>query len=308
MVHWSSNYEKVEGGCRIDYSGLGSGGGIKGILDDKVDFSCTDAPLTDGQMAKARESGGEVLHIPIILGAVVPVYNLPEVSEPLRFSGPVLADIYLGKVKRWNDPALKQLNPQAADRLPDQEIAVVHRSDESGTTFIWADYLAKVSADWKIKMGVGTELTWPVGGGGEPGSDGVGKRVKKIPHSVGYLELSYACRLELQTALVQNREKEFIKAGLTSVQATADNGLTNLPHDLRYSITDPPGKGSYPICGTTWVIVRNRPPAGKARQLKHFLAWATSEGQEEAEMLLYLRLPDRLLDRARDQIKLIKSE
>ena len=305
MVQWSNAFEKTENGCRINYEGHGSGSGIKAVIANTADFGCADGPLTDEQLAKVRQSGDEVVHIPVILGAVVPVYNLAEVEGPLRFSGPLLADIYLGKVKKWNDQRLKDLNPKAGAQLPDKEITVVHRSDGSGTTYIWVDYLAKVSPEWKDKVGVGTEVPWPTGVA-EPGNDGVAKRVKEAVGSIGYVELSYAHGLDLQTGLVQNREKEFIKAQPESVKAAVDNGGKDIPDDLRFSLTDPPGKGSYPVCGTTWVIVRLHQPRGKGEKLVDFLSWVTNEGQEYANELLYLRLPDPLLQRAREKIKEIQ--
>ncbi len=305
MVQWSSAFAKTDNGCRVNYEAHGSGSGIKGVLANTVDFGCADAPLTDAQLAKVRQSGDDVVHIPLILGAVVPVYNLAEVQEPLRFSGPLLADIYLGKVKKWNDPKIKDLNPQTGDRLPDKEITVVHRSDGSGTTYIWVDYLAKISPKWKNKVGVGAEVPWQTGVG-EAGNEGVAKRVKATAGSIGYVELSFAYDFDLQTGLVQNRAREFVKARPASVQAAADNGLKDIPDDLRYSLTDPPDKESYPVCGTTWMIVRLHQPAWKGQKMVDFLDWLTKEGQEYAAELHYLRLPDSLVKRARDKIKEIQ--
>jgi len=305
MLKWSAEYENTEGGCKINYEEAGSGRGITAILKKKVDFACSDAPLTDEELAKAREGGGELLHIPLVLGAVVPVYNLPEVSEPLRFSGPVLADIYLGRVTKWNDRSLKDLNPKIADQLPERDIAVVHRSDGSGTTYIWLDYFSKVSPEWQQKIGVGTEAKWPTGNA-ELGNQGVAKRVRQTPGSTGYVELSNVYRFDLQFGLVQNREKEFVKASLQSVTRAADNGLVNIPDDLRFSITDAPGKGSYPISGTTWALVRNQQVHRKAHDLQDFLYWATDLGQEHVDQLFYVRLPEGLINRAKDKIKEIR--
>jgi len=303
MRQWGPAYEKSDQGCKIQYEGTGSGGGIKAIIANKVDFACSDAPLTDEQLAKARDSGDALLHIPLVLGAVVPVYNLDGIANPLHFTGAVLADIYLGKIKKWNDKALQDLNPGVS--LPDKDIVVVHRLDPSGTTYVWVDYLAKVSPEWKEKVGVATEVPWPTGIE-DAGNDGVGKLVQKTYASIGYVELSYAHRLDLPFGLVQNREKVFVKGGIKSVKAAATNGLGAVPDDLRFSLTDPPGKGSYPICGTTWALVRVHQHGDKGRQLVNFLYWATNEGQEEADVLLYLRLPDSLLDRARKQINSIQ--
>jgi phosphate transport system substrate-binding protein len=304
MVQWSSAYEKTEDGCRIDYEPLGSGSGIKAIIENKVDFACSEAPLTDEQLAKARATGGEVVHVPIVLGAVVPAYNLAEASAPLRFTGPVLADIFLSRVKKWNDKAIQDLNPGAV--LPDREIGVVHRSDGSGTTHIWTDYLAKVSPEWKDKVGVGTEVPWPTGKA-EAGNEGVAKSVKETPGSIGYMELAYAVRRELAFGLVQNREKEFVKAGHDSVAAAVANALTDISDDLRYSLTDAPGKGSFPVCGTTWVLVHVNQPAEQGRHLVDFLYWALGDGQEEADVLFYLRLPEPLRLRAVEQLRKVQG-
>jgi len=305
MVQWSSAYEKKDGGCKIEYDSVGSGSGIKQIIGNKVDFACTDGPLTDGQLAKAREAGGEVVHIPLVLGAVVPAYNLAEVSGPLRFSGPVLADIYLGKITMWSDKAIKDLNPTYADRLPNKEIVVVHRSDGSGTTYIWTDYLSKVSEEWKKQFGVGLEVKWPTGVA-EEGNEGVSERVKNTPASIGYVELTYAFRKDISFGLVRNREGEFVKAGVDSVKA-AGNALVDVPDDLRYSLTDAPGKGSYPISGTTWAVVHVTQSGNKARQLFDFLFWVLDEGQEHVGLLLYVPLPDSLRERGHKQIRRIQG-
>ena len=292
MVQWASMYEKADDGCRIGYKSLGSGAGITLITEGKVDFGCSNAPMTDAQLAAAREAGDIVLHIPLVLGAVVPAYNLSEVKEPLKFTGPLLADIYLGKVKKWNDKALQELNPGMT--LPDKEIVVVHRSDGSGTTYIWVDYLSKVSPEWKKKVGVGTKVEWPVGAA-EGGNEGVSAKVQKTPGCLGYVELAYVYRMELAHGFVQNRDKEFVKASLRSITSAANNALAEIPDDLRYSLTDPPGKDSYPISGTTWALVRADQPTVKGHQMVHFLRWATGFGQGSVKDLLYARLPDSLV-------------
>lgn len=310
MVQWNNVYEHKEDGCKIEYFGTGSGDGIQKIIAGKVHFACTDGPLTDPQMAKAREAGGAVVHIPLVLGAVVPAYNLPELSEPLRFTGPLLADIYLGKIKRWNEQPIKTLNPRFADQLPDKEIVVVYRSDGSGTTYIWTDYLSKVSMEWKKKAGYGVEVSWPAGVAAA-GNEGVAEHVKKTPGAIGYMELTYAFRNDLPCGLVRNQAGEFIKAGPGTINTAATNGLTNLPDDLRYSLTNSPGNGSYPICGTTWAVVRVNQVWEKGmrrQQLVDFLLWATNEGQKYADMLLYVPLPEPLRERARTQIGRIKVE
>jgi phosphate ABC transporter phosphate-binding protein len=305
MVQWSSHYEKSESGCRIGYRSFGSGTGIKFFMDKKVDFACSDAPMTDEQLAKVRAEGRDVAHIPLVLGAVVPVYNLASVKTPLRFTGGVLADIFQGKITKWNDSALRGLNPELD--LPDQDIVVVHRSDGSGTTYIWVDYLSKSSASWKEAVGIGTEVKWPIGNA-EAGNDGVAARVQKTPGSIGYVELTYAYRLDLAYGLVRNREMEFIKATLPAVTKAAENSLSVIPDDLRYSFTDAPGTGSYPITGMTWALVNLRQPAQKGRQLVDFLNWATGHGQEQAEALLYARLPEVLIVKARKTIDQIQVQ
>jgi phosphate transport system substrate-binding protein len=304
MVQWASQYEKVEDGCKVRYRATGSGNGIKAILARQADFACTDAPLTDEQVAKAREDGNELLHVPLVLGAVVPAYNLPGLKETLRFTGPVLADIYLGKITKWDDETLQDLNPGV--KLPAKKIEVVHRRDGSGTTYIWADYLAKVSKEWKKKVGVGTEVKWPVGEA-EVGNDGVAEHVRQTPGSIGYVELSYAFKQDLPFGMVRNRAGEFVKGSLPAVRTAAANALSDIPEDLRYSLTDAPGKGSYPICGTTWALVPVKPSAGKGKLLVDFLRWGTGEGQQRVEDLFYVRLPDGLVDRAVKMIDQIKA-
>jgi phosphate transport system substrate-binding protein len=304
MVLWAAAYEKTEDGGKIDYRSLGSGGGIKLLTQQKVDFGCTDGPMTDAQLEKARSAGGEVLHVPLVLGAVVPAYHLPGVKGPLRFTGPVLADIYLGKVKKWNAEALADLNRGV--KLPDKEIVVVHRRDDSGTTYIWADYLAKVSPQWKQEVGVGVDIKWPTGEA-EVGNEGVAEYVQSTPYSIGYVELSYAVQMDLPFGLVRNRGGEFVKASLPGVRATAANALVDIPEDLRYSLTDAPGKESYPICGTTWAIVYAEQPPEKGKQLADFLRWAIGAGQERVERVFYARLPDSLLERASKNIDQIRE-
>jgi phosphate transport system substrate-binding protein len=303
LVQWSALYEKTESGCRIGYKGGGSGKGIKQIMEKKVDFACSDAPLSDEQLAKVRSEGGEVVHVPLVLGAVVPVYNLPGIKRPLQFTGSVLADIYLGEITKWNDQALRDLNPETD--LPEQPIVVVHRSDGSGTTYIWADYLSKVSPDWKNKVGAATDLKWPTGIG-ESGNEGVGEKVRKTPASIGYVELTYAFRFDLPVGLVQNREKEFVKASLASISTAAANALGEIPDDLRYSLTNAPGQGSYPIVGTTWAIVDVRQAPGKGAKLVDFLTWATGDGQARVDELLYARLPTALAGKVSNKITQIK--
>jgi phosphate ABC transporter phosphate-binding protein len=293
MTKWASEYEKAKG-VQVNYQSIGSGGGIQQMTAKTFDFGCTDGPMNEEQLQKCRDQGSEAVHVPLVMGAVVPTYNLDEVMQPLRFSGPVLADIYLGKIKKWNDPALKDLNPGAA--LPDKEIVVIHRSDGSGTTYIWVDYLSKVSPEWKQKVGVGTSVNWPTGVG-QKGNEGVAGQVRRSAGSIGYVELIYALQNNMKYAPVKNKAGEFINAGLASVTAAASNALSEIPDDLRYSITDAAGKESYPISGTVWAVLYSKQPAGKGQAVVDFLRWVTHDGQQYAEGLHYARLPEGLVKR-----------
>jgi phosphate transport system substrate-binding protein len=293
MSKWASEYEKAKQ-VRVNYQSIGSGGGIRQMLERTVDFGCTDAPLNDEQLAKALETGGQVVHIPLVMGAVVPIYNLQGVNTSLRFSGSVLADIYMGKITKWNDPELAKLNPGV--KLPDKEILTVHRSDPSGTTYICVDYLSKMSSAWKSKIGVGTSVNWP-GGIAAKGNEGVAGKVSQSMGAIGYVELVYALQNQIEFGVVQNREGAFTQPSLKSVTAAAKNALTTIPDDLRYSLTDASGKDSYPICGTTWAVIYENQPSGKGKAVVEFLRWVTHEGQEYAEKLDYARLPEQLVKR-----------
>lgn len=303
MTKWAGVYTK-DRGVRIDYTASGSGNGIQQMIDKKNDLGCTDAPMTDAQLEKAQKAGGEVLHIPLVMGGVVPAYNLADIKEPLRFNGPVLADIFLGKIKKWNDEALKKLNPGVT--LPDKDIAVVHRSDGSGTTYIWSDYLSKVSATWKDQVGKGTDLKWPTGEG-FPKNDGVAGHVTRTPGAIGYVELIYALRNNIQYGAVQNGAGNFVRASLASVTAAGEGALTKIPDDLRYSLTNAPGKDAYPICGTTWAVLYVKQPPGKGQGLAAFLRWATHEGQEYTAELQYASLPQGLVERIDQKLSLLKG-
>jgi phosphate transport system substrate-binding protein len=307
MSKWTGVYEK-EKGVQVNYQSIGSGGGIQKLIAKEFDFGCTDAPLNDEQLENARRSGGEVVHIPLVMGGAVPIYNLDEVQDSLRFTGPVLADIFLRKITRWNDERLKTLNPKVATKLPAKDIVVVHRSDGSGTTYMFSDYLSKVSDEWQKKVGMGTSLKWPEDTIGAKGSEGVAGQVKLNPGAIGYVELIYARQNKIRYGSVQNKEGEFVDADLESVGAAANNALTQIRDDLRFSLTDAPGKGSYPISSAVWAVIYVNQPAGKGQVVVDFLRWAAREdqGQQHAKPLDYAALPKGLIERVEKKLAEVK--
>jgi phosphate transport system substrate-binding protein len=271
------------------------------MTDREVNFGCTDAPLTEEQLARAREVGGDVLFIPLVMGGVVPIYNLPGQPD-LRFTGEVLAKIYRNEISNWNDPALKELNPQVD--LPDLPIAVVHRSDSSGTSYIWTEYLSKLDKSW---TSVGTALSWPTGIG-QKGTDGVAGYVKNNPGAVGYVELTYALQNQMAYGAVRNREGEYVRADARSVTLAAESALREVSPDLRrLPLTDVAGQGAYPIAGTTWAILFANQPPDKAQLVTEFLRWATHEGQELTREMNYAPLPEGLVRRIDEQLKRIQA-
>jgi phosphate transport system substrate-binding protein len=283
---WFAEYNKMRPDIRINYQSIGSGGGIQQISKQTVFFGATDGPMTDAQLKAAP---GPILHFPTVIGADVPVYNIPGVSATLNFTGPLLADIYLGKITKWNDQAIAKLNPGVA--LPATEIAVVHRADGSGTTYIWVDYLAKVSPEWKSKVGVSTSVNWPVGIGGK-GNEGVAGFVSQTPGSIGYVELIYALQNKISYGAVQNMEGEFVKASTDSVTKAAAAAAAKMPADFRVSITNAPGKGAYPISSFTWLLLYEKPnDKAHARTMIEFLKWALTDGQKYCAVLGYAPLP-----------------
>ncbi len=300
MKRWQTEYAGIGS---LSYEAVGSAVGLQRLNSGAFDFACTDEPLDHEQLAKARKARGEVLHIPLVLGAVVPAYNLDEAKSPLIFSGPVLADIFLGKIKRWNDPALLDSNPGV--KLPDKEITVIHRTDPSGTTYIWTDYLSRVSPEWKDKVGVGGSVSWPAGVGGI-GNDGTASRLKKTPGALAYLPMIYAVQQSLPLGQVKNRQGTPIPPTLASVTAAAAS-LTTIPDDLCYSLTDAPGKDAFPICGTTWAVLFVKQPPGKDKALVKFLRWATHEGQDHLAALQYARLPDTLVERIDQKLEQVTA-
>jgi phosphate transport system substrate-binding protein len=299
---WFTEYNKLHPNVRINYQPQGSGAGIRGLLAGTVFFGASDQPMKDEQMATAPS---KVLHFPTVLGAVVPVYNLPEVSQELKFTGPLLADIILGKAKKWNDPAIAKLNPGV--KLPSTDIAVVHRSEGSGTTFVFADFLGKVSPEFKKTVGVDASLKWPVGVGGK-GNEGVSGLVQQTPGALGYVELVYALQNKIAFGSVQNSAANFVKASVDGVTAAAAGAVENMPADFRVSITNAPGKDAYPISSFTWLLLYENPPDKvQAKIMVDFLRWALTEGQKYAKDLGYAPLPPPVIDRemkALEQIRL----
>jgi phosphate transport system substrate-binding protein len=282
---WFDEYAKVDQQVRFNYQSIGSGGGIRQISERTVDFGATDGPMTDEQLKKAP---AELLHIPTVLGAVVATYNVPG-SPKLRFTPDVLADIFLGKITKWNDDRITSIN--AGVSLPSQPIIVVHRSDGSGTTFIWVDYLAKVSQEWAQNVGRGTSVKWPVGLGGK-GNEGVSGQIKNTPGALGYVELAYAISNKLPVATIRNQAGKFVDPSIESTTAAAASAARAMPADFRVSLTNPPGDTAYPIASFTWLLVyKDQTDPVKGKALVNFLWWASHEGQKYASDLLYAPLP-----------------
>jgi phosphate transport system substrate-binding protein len=295
---WFDEYAKVDQSVRFNYQSIGSGGGQKQILEQTVDFGASDGPMSDDNLSKAPS---KLLHIPTVAGADVVTYNLP--GDPaLKFDGETIAGIFLGQIKKWSDPKIGALNPGV--KLPDQEIIVVHRSDGSGTTYIWTDYLSKVSPEWKQKVGTNTSVNWPTGIGGK-GNEGVAGQIKQTSGALGYVELIYAVQNKMPYADVKNADGEFVKASLASI--TAAMTTAQIPDDFRFSITNPPGKDAYPIAGATWLLVyeKQKDPA-KGKKLVEFLKWAAKDGEKMAQDLQYAPLPENLQKRVLQRIDEIK--
>jgi phosphate transport system substrate-binding protein len=300
---WFAEYNKIHPEVKINYQSIGSGGGVQQTIAQTIFFGATDSPMTDEQLKSAP---GTVLHFPTVLGAVVPVYNLQGLSAPLKFSGPLLADIYLGKIKRWNDAAIARLNPGV--KLPNSEITVVHRSEGSGTTFIFVDFLGKLSPEWQSKVGVKASVNWPAGVGGK-GNEGVSGLVRQTPGSIGYVELIYALQNSISYGSVQNQAGEFITADVNSVTAAAAGALANMPKDFRVSITNAPGQGAYPISSFTWILLYETPrDMAQAKIMVDFMKWALSDGQKLAADLGYAPLPAGLVQQEMDQLARIKLQ
>jgi phosphate transport system substrate-binding protein len=287
---WFDVYHKTHPEIQINYQSIGSGGGIRQVLAGTVDFGASDGPMNDEQLTDAKTKlNTEILHFPTVLGADVPSYNIPGIGTDLNFTPEALAGIFLGKITKWNDPELKKANPKV--ELPDQDIVVVHRSDGSGTTYVWVDYLSKVSAEWKTKVGKGTSVNWPVGLGGK-GNEGVSGLIKQTPYSIGYVELIYAVQNKQPYGKVRNSSGIYVKADLVSVTAAAAAATKNMPDDFRVSITDPAGKAAYPIASFTWLLIPQKiQDEAKRKAITDFLKWMLTQGQGMTESLSYAKLP-----------------
>ena len=299
---WLSEYGKLNPNVRIDYQSIGSGGGIKQIKEQTIDFGASDAPMKDEDLKSAP---GEILHIPTVLGAVVLTYNLQGVSQRLRFSPDVIADIFLGKIKRWDDARIKADNEGV--NLPATDITVVHRSDGSGTSAIFTDYLSKVSGEWKEKVGSGTSPNWPVGLGGK-GNEGVTGQVKQTPNTIGYVELAYAQQNKLPVAIIKNKSGQFIEPSLEAVTAAAAESVATTPEDLRVLITDAAGAQAYPISSYTYILAyKDQKDAAKGKALVDFLWWGIHDGEKFAKNLGYSPLPEEIVKRTEAKINSITS-
>lgn len=303
MDHWTEVYNKKMG-VKIDYKGIGSGKGIDNMMERVSLFGGTDVPLTDAQLKKAKDIHGEVVHIPLALGAVAVTYNLPDITLPIRFTGSILADIYLGKIKKWNEEALSFCNPGL--KLPDVDIAVVYRSDSSGTTGIWTDYLSKISGEWESKVGKGTTAKWPVGIGAEK-STGVAGLVTKTVGAIGYVELTYALERNLKVGSLKNKADKYVMPTLESVTAAASAEVQSIPADLRFSLTNTNGEDSYPIAGCACAVLYANQPASHHAELVKFLKWSVTEGQVELPMLRFAPLPAQMLEKINAQLATIRS-
>jgi phosphate transport system substrate-binding protein len=299
---WMSEYGKVKPNVKLDYQSIGSGGGIKQLKEQTVDFGASDAPMKDEDLKSAP---GEVLHVPTVLGAVVITYNLEGVSQPLRFSPEVLADIFLGKTKKWNDPKIVADNPGVT--LPATDITVVHRSDSSGTSAVFTDYLSKVSPEWKEKVGAGVSPSWPTGLG-QKGNEGVTGQVKQTPNTVGYVELAYAVQNKLPVAQIKNASGAFITPSIAAVTAAASGSLATTPEDLRVSITNAAGADAYPISSYTYILVyKAQKDAAKGKALVDFLWWGIHDGEGFAKELQYAPLPADIVKRAEAKINSVTA-
>jgi phosphate transport system substrate-binding protein len=302
---WADAFGKVHPDVGIDYESIGSGGGIGLVTDGRVDFGATDGPMNDEQIkAFVERRGCGVLHLPMTLGADVAAYNLPGLHGDVKFTPSALAGIFLGRIKKWNDPELAGVNPGLA--LPNVEIVVIHRSDSSGTTYVWTDYLSKVSDEWRTRVGRNTSVNWPTGTGAS-GNQAVADFIAATPHSIGYVELTYAIRAKLSHGRVQNAAGRFVKAELWSVTAAASESANAMPDDFRVSITNAPGENAYPISSFTWMLVPVKiADAAKKQALVTFIDWGLTDGQTLADALSYSRLPDAVIKKTQATLSQIQ--
>jgi phosphate transport system substrate-binding protein len=302
---WFDEYHKKDPNLQINYQSIGSGGGIKQVTEGTVDFGATDGPMNDEQLKAYQDKHGSgILHFPTVLGAVVPTYNIPGVTAELNFTPDALAGIFLGKITKWNDPAIADVNKGV--KLPAEDIVVVHRADGSGTTYCWTDYLSKVSDEWKTKVGKGGSVNWPVGLGGK-GSEGVTGTVKNTPNSITYVELIYAESNKIPYGSVKNSAGTFVKASLAAVSAAAAGAAKEMPDDFRVSITNAPGKAAYPISTFTWLLIPEKfSDAGKRDAMKGFVKWMLADGQNYAEALSYAKLPKEVVAKETKAIEKIQ--
>jgi len=291
---WFDEYHKQKPNLQINYQSIGSGGGIKQVTEGTVDFGASDGPMNDDQLKAYQDKHGSgILHFPTVLGADVPTYNIPGVQAELNFTQDALAGIFLGKITKWNDPIIASANKGV--QLPNSDIVVIHRSDGSGTTYIWTDYLSKISDEWKTKVGKGTSVNWPVGLGGK-GNEGVAGLVKQTPNAIGYVELIYAIQNNMPYGRVRNSSGAFVKADLAGVTAAAAGAAKSMPDDFRVSITDAPGKTAYPISSFTWLLIPMKfSDAAKRDAMKGFVSWMLADGQNYTEALAYARLPKEVV-------------
>lgn len=306
MQKWSGEYKRLKN-VEIDYIKSGSGQGVQQMTARTLDFGCTDAPMKKEQVEAARAQGGEVVHVPLTMGAVAVVYNLPEATAPLKLTGQVVADIYHRKVTKWNDPAIAALNPGVP--LPDKDIVPVYRAEASGTTNIFSEYLAKSSAAFKAEVGAGTEPKWPKGGTGQKGNDGIAGFVKNNAGTIGYVEVVYAKKNGLQTAVVRNRKGQFVAPTPEAVTAAAQEAMKEKPtaepyslHELTYSLTDADGEQAYPISGLSYAVLFAKQPKDKGPVIVEFLKWAATDGQQFAGELEYAPLPAELQQKVKERL------
>jgi len=297
---WFSEYHTLHPDIQMNYQSIGSGGGIRQVIAGTVDFGASDGPMTDDQL---REAKVKILHLPTVMGADVPAYNIPGVTTELKFTPEALSGIFLGKITKWNDKAIAAVNPDV--KLPDKDIIVVHRSDGSGTTYIWTDYLSKISPEWQSTAGKGTSVKWPIGLGGK-GNEGVAGMIRQLPGAIGYVELIYAVQNKIPYGTVKNAAGNFVKASLESVTAAAASS-PKMPADFRVSITNAPGKDAYPISSFTWLLIPEQSKdSAKGKILADFLNWMVTDGQKMTAALTYAPLPEGVVEKEKAAIKMVR--